>query len=236
MRKSVLSLCLSIVIATACLFGTGYGLAEDASGLYLYQGIPVKDTTPEIVSKILLEKKGVPFETSSVVWSGNAYGIEEFGYEWNLQLDFNENDIGMNRLLLSSAQSARVSPDDFRNRIQSDLGQFVDVESRLTALYGEPDNRFFYVANRQSGKSERVMFPSGRWETEPMTSVCEKERWFQSFSVWGNVVLQSWVDWKKPNVAGEYLSRVMLYYYPDMQSTAAIKTAAVGQYPSAGED
>ena len=75
------------------------------------------------------------------------------------------------------------------------------------------------------------MFESGDWEIEPMAEVCEQNLQFQSFSVWGNVVLQTWVDRKKPNVEGKYLSRVMLYYYPELQATDAMRAATVAMYP-----
>ncbi len=236
MCKKYLSLYLSAVLFIVSLFSTGYSLAENKGELHLYLGIPMDGATPKIVSQILLDEKEVSFEASKVVWSGSAYGIKDFGYEWNLQLDFEEDYTDVNRILLSSAQSARVDPEVFRERIQSDLHQFIDVERQLTTLYGEPDSRFFYALNQQSGKSERVMFQSGMWESSQMISICEKDLWFQSFSIWDNVVLQTWVDWKKPNVDGKYLSRIMLYYYPNMQVTSAITGSSVATYPSASDD
>jgi hypothetical protein len=236
MCKKYLSLYLSAVLFIVSLFSTGYSLAENKGELHLYLGIPMGGATPKIVSQILLDEKEVSFETSKVVWSGNAYGIKDFGYEWNLQLDFEEDYTDVNRILLSSAQSARMDPEVFRERMQSDLRQFIDVEGQLTTLYGEPDSRFFYATNEQNGKSEKVMFQSGMWEIGQMMSICEKDLWFQSFSIWGNVVLQTWVDWKKPNATGEYLSRVMLYYYPDMQTTSAMIASSITPYPSTDDD
>lgn len=212
MRKKDLVLCMGVVIMLIILSCTGYGLAENEDGLHLYQGIPFEGTTQEAVLQILLKKTGVPFEVSNTVWSGNAYGIMDFGYKWNLQLDFNENYIGTDRILLSSAQSARVALTDFQERLRSDLLQFIDVEGQLTALYGEPDYRFFFMKNI----NDKYMFPSGAWDVEQMMGVCEAHLAFKSFSIWGNVVFQTWIDALDFRYAEKPLSRVMLYYYPEI--------------------
>lgn len=236
MRKKLMPLCLSVAMILIHLLNPGYGLAEDASELHLYLGIPLKEATPEFVSEIMLAEKGVSFETANDVWSGYAYGIGEYGYQWNMQLDFNDDYTGVNRILLSSAQSARVDPDAFRDREQDDFIQFLDVEKRITEQYGKPELRFFYATNKQTGKSERYMFEGDAWEVKQMTDVCEKERSFQAFSIWGNVVLQAWADWKKPNVNGQFLSRIMLYYYPDLKTTGAMMKAPVARYPLRADD
>ena len=222
---------LALAILISQFLCSTAGMAQEAGDLHLYQGIPMEGTTPEMVSKILWVQKGVPFEVATQVWSGNAYGVEDFGYRWNLQLDFNKDDTGVNRILLSGAQPARVEPEAFSNRVQTDLLQFIDVEKQLSALYGEPDIRFFLTVGLANPAGERWMFESGDWEIEPMAEVCEQNLQFQSFSVWGNVVLQTWVDRKKPNVEGKYLSRVMLYYYPELQATDAMRAATVAMYP-----
>ena len=73
-----------------------------------------------------------------------------FGFEWYLQIQFEANGIDINRMILSSAQSSRVAPTEFQERLYSDLLQFIDVEGQLTDLYGEPDYRFFFSKNRNN--------------------------------------------------------------------------------------
>lgn len=230
MLKKCLSVCLSVTLLVITLYA-GSGLAESAGEPHLYQQIPMQGTTPDEVSQLLLEKTSAAFTLSDASWSGYAYGIEDFGYPWNLQLDFNENYSGVERILLSSAQSARVAPDEFSERLSSDLQQFIDVETQLTALYGEPDARYFFITGQQDGKTHKYMFQSGTWELNQMLNVCDESPWFWAYSLWNNVMLKAWVDWESPNVNGNYLSRVMLYYYPAIDSTEGMLAAPIEQYP-----
>ena len=54
-----------------------------------------------------------------------------------------------------------------------------------------------------------------------MLSVYQEYRVFRSFSLWGNVVLQTWVDSSNARYADKPLSRVMLYFYPERMPSAA---------------
>lgn len=47
-----------------------------------------------------------------------------------------------------------------------------------------------------------------------MITLCENRKTFYAYAIWKNVVLHVWIDGKRPNVSGNYLSRVLLYYYP----------------------
>ncbi len=236
MRKMLQTVWLSVVLLLVCLSSTGFGTAQDAGGLHLYQGIPMEGTTPDTVSQILLENLNAVFEVSEVVWSGKAYDIKDSGYEWNLQADFDENYIGINRILLNSAQPARMSADEFPARVQSDFLQFLDVEARLTALYGEPDSRYFYTVHDPDGKTRKYMLQGGVWALEPMLNVCEQDHWFWAYSLWGNVLLKAWVDRDNTNTLGQCLSRVMLYYYPDLKTADGILAVAIGVYPPDGRE
>lgn len=229
MRKKGLAVCLSIVSVLIILSCAGSGLAENGDELHLYQGIPFEGTTREVVEHILLEETSPLFEVlTNGVWGDDSkIGIADFGYEWNLQVDF-RGKVGIGRILLSSAQSARVAPEEFyESRLQSDLLQFIDVEGQLTDLYGEPDYRFFFTTNMK-----KYMFESGTWDIEQMMSVCEEYGEFHSWSYWGNVVLGTWIDSVSSRYADKPLSRVMLYYHPDM----ATIPASITQFPPTNGD
>ena len=211
MPKKFLASCVRIVLMTIILFCTGYGLAENEDGLHLYQEIPFQGTSPEAVLQILMEKTGLPLEAFHEVFGGKSEAIMDFGYEWNLQVDFEENGTDVNRILLSRAQIARVESEEFQARLHSDLLEFIDLEKQLTALYGEPDFRFFYTETRK----DIYMFPNRTWKIEQMMGVFEENRVFRSFSNWGNVMLQTWIDALDVRYADKPLSRVMLSFYPE---------------------
>ncbi|MEG1776623.1 MAG: hypothetical protein RR367_08950 [Clostridia bacterium] len=217
---------LGVILILNSLFCVGYGLAESEGALHLYQGIPFEATTREAVEEALLEKTDSPVQGSDSSASGKTE-IFDFGYPWTLQIDFEEANKGINRILLSSAQTARVALKDWPARLQSDLLQFIDVEGQLTNLYGEPDERFFFMESKKGN----YMFPSGIWEIEQMLGVYQEYRVFHSFSLWGNVVLQTWVDSLNARYADKPLSRVMLYYYPDRMPSAA----PIAPFPPAQE-
>ncbi len=213
-RMGIVFLTVSLLLSS--LFFVGYGLAENDGSLHLYREIPFETPTQEAVLEALLEKADASFRVSNEIIDGRLE-IFDFGYPWTLQTDFLGKK-GIDRMLLSSAQTARVEPEDWPARLRSDLLEFMDVEGQLTALYGEPDERFFFM---NDGK-EKYMFADGTWEIEPMLSVCQEYRVFRSFSLWGNVVLQTWVDSLNARYADKPLSRVMLYFYPERMPSAAL--------------
>ena len=212
MRKKVLVMCLIVMCVLSNTLCVRNGLAKNQSNLHLYQGIPFYGTSRETVLQILMEKTGLPLEAFHEIFGGKSEAIKDFGYEWNLQVDFLESDTTLDRILLSSAQAARVMPDEFDERLRSDLLQFIDLDGQLTALYGEPNYRFFFTETRK----KTYMFPNGTWDLEQMIGVCQDYGQFQSYSVWGNVALRIWVDFVNPRYADKPLLRVMLYYHQEI--------------------
>lgn len=101
----------------------------------------------------------------------------------------------------------------------------MDMDSAITALYIQPDLRYF-----EGAVSERYMFRDGKWDLQQMITLCEKHHSFYAYTIWNNVVLHVWIDGKKPNVKGDYLSRILLYYYPDEKITATMRKATVVPY------
>jgi hypothetical protein len=173
----------------------------------------------------------VVFERSPKVLSGTAEGIQEFGYDFRIQIDFKGNYTTINRILLASAQTIRVSPDQFEARIQSDFEQFLDMEKQLSTLYGEPDRRFFYREHKSVGdKGGIYMFPNGMWELEALLKACSTDTCFKAYSIWNNVVLMAWVDGQEM-IRDTYMSRVMLTYHPRLKDTPGLIDLEPTLYP-----
>lgn len=230
MNKRTLAICLAAILLLSGFTNTAHVLAETKDDLHRYLDIPYFQTTDRQISDILLEKKGVSLELHSGISSGlggRLDGIKDFGYEFNLQLDVCDNRSDVDRIILSSAQTSRVATDEFYDRTQSDFMQFIDMDQQLTALYGEPDDRCFSTNHPDYfvGAKTRYMFESGEWTLPDMMGVCERGIVLHFYSVWGNVLLESWVDWKKPNSGGDYLTRIILYYYPRLIDTTKIPVA-----------
>ena len=68
------------------------------------------------------------------------------------------------------------------------------------------------------------------WVAQQMLGLCDQGRILRARSVWGNVMLEAWVDHCKANVEGHYLSRIMLYYYPDLETTGAMASDPITVY------
>jgi hypothetical protein len=227
MKKYLLSiLCLISIIVNPCISFPVYAQADNSGIVHRFLDIPFDTSTKVGIDQIILEKTG-SIDTDEI----DRYVISDFGYDFKMQVDYNENQIGLTRILLSSAQSANVTPEEFHVRLESDLFQFIDMENQLTTLYGEPDTRYFFIVGNQDGKTHKVMFQSGVWDLEQMMNVCDKYQWFWAYTTWNNVILKVWVDWEKPNINGDYLSRIMLYYYPELDKTEGVFAIPIEQYP-----
>ncbi len=187
---------------------------------HTYLGISFEDATPVLVDDSLFEARGIHFPTD--VQSGTAEVVEEFGYPFSIQCDFGQNHIGISRVLLRSLQPARVSPDVFESRLQSDACQFYTMDEAITRLYGKPDTQYF-LRSDGTATSPYYQWDTEIWTVDQMLSVCEIGYTLHFVSVWDNVVLHHWIDSVKLNGNGEFLTRILLYYYPDCQSDTISK-------------
>lgn len=204
-------------------FGAGYIQAEESNTLHQYLDIPFDTSTPETIRQVLLEQKGLDVSLEQLeTW---VDGLNDFGFPLCAQFQLKGRGPGIHRILLTSAQPARVEPDQFPLRFRSDLQQFVDMDCAITAWYGQPDLRYF-----EGSGSTRYIFQDGKWDLPQMIALCEDQRSFYAYALWNNVVLQVWIDGKKPNVKGDYLSRILLYYEPDEKGTASMRKGTVLPY------
>lgn len=220
-KQSIVALCIISFILLTPVF-TAYVQAEEINEIHCYLGIPFDTSTPETVRQVLFEQEGIHVSSEELkTW---IYGINDFGFPLCALFQFRPRDAGIDRILLNSSQPARVEPEQFPLRFRSDLQQFIDMDSAITALYGQPDLRYF------EGSAARYMFKDEKWDLQQMIALCEKKQSFYAYTIWNNVVLHVWIDGKKPNVSGDYLSRILLYYYPDEQITTAMCKGTVLQF------
>ena len=154
MKKRMGIVFLTVGLLLNGLLGVGCALAESDGSLHLYREIPFETPTQEAVLEVLLKKTDASFRVSNEIIDGKLE-IFDFGYPWTLQTDFLGKK-GIDRMLFSSAQTARVEPEDWPSRLCSDLLEFMDVEGQLTALYGEPDELLFHE------RRERKVYVRGR--------------------------------------------------------------------------
>lgn len=192
-KQRIVALCiLSFLLINP--FGMAYIQAEESHGIHRYLDIPFDTSTPETVRQVLLEQKGLSVSSEDLkTW---VYGLNDFGFPLCAQFEFRGRGPGINQILLNSAQPARVEPDQFPLRFRSDLQQFMDMDCAITALYGQPDLRYF-----EGDGSARYMFPGGEWDLQQMIALCEDQQSFYAYAIWNNVVLHVWIDEKKPNVS-----------------------------------
>lgn len=224
MKKNPIAMvCLMIALALTSFSTTGIAQEKNESEIHHYLDISFETTTPDEIPKILQEKTG-----SILTDEYGMYKITDFGYEFDMQVDFNENDVGVNRITLHRAGSGWRTETEFGGLVEHDILQFIDMEAQITTQYGEPDYRFFYTDGakyNQSGFS-KFMFVDGKWNAAQMMKVCENDKYLVAYSTWGNAVLRVWVDWKNKGEYG-YLSQLDLHFDNEVFSTQK----SIAEYP-----
>lgn len=209
--KSITGICISLLLLLTGIIPSGIAEMENKGELHQYLEIPFESATPDAVSQILQKETG----------EGNPdqygfYQITDFGYMWDLHVDFDEDQKSVNRVYLVRPESGWGESSEFEEKVQKDILQFIDMEAQLTVLYGEPDDRFFYtnVSKYNANYLTRFMFPSGKWDAVQMMDVCKGDRYLVASSVWGNVELRVWVDWVNKKKFG-YLTKLNLFFFDE---------------------
>ena len=223
--------CLIALVLILCLPFPGHAETQDTQEPHLYLDIPFTGITAAEVAQIIPERTGVAFAISNKVWSGKARWIEDFGYTWNLYIDFYDNYTDINRVFLSNAENGWGRGDEVKALIRRDTLQFIDLEAQLIRRYGEPDVRFFYTnaKNYNMKGFTMFMFPGGVWDAEQIMTVCETDRLIVAFSRWGNVTIRLWVDWLEECRPG-YLTQLNLYF---LDKLAEPRKHTIIDYPPA---
>lgn len=229
-RNSWLRVIFAVMLLMCGMIFACAAHAEASPPPYTYLNLDYATATADDAAAVLLSEKGVTFERSPKVLSGTAEGVKEFGYEFDIDINFKGSYTTINRILLRSTQ-IRLSTEELPARIRSDFEQFLDMEKQLSAQYGEPDRRFFYHERKSVGnKGGRYMFESGVWELDAMLDVCTTDSYFKAYSIWDNVVLMAWVDGQRVLSDGKRTSRIMLTYYPRLKDTEAMIRTDVPVY------
>ena len=134
------------------------------------------------------------------------YLIEDFGYGFNMQVDF-RGQSGVERLVLHRAGNGYGEGDAFRQLVQQDMDQFMDMENQLIQQYGEPDFRFFYTREENANMWTRFMFSDSVWNRKRLMEVYESNQYVIAHSIWNNVTLRVWSNGLDKRNRG-YLSKL----------------------------
>ena len=87
LRRHARALLLALILLLGCLPAHG----ETAAPIHLYLGIPFDTGTVEMVTDILAKEKNATFEMNpNGVLTGYACNIEEYGYLFDLSIDFSD--------------------------------------------------------------------------------------------------------------------------------------------------
>lgn len=230
------------VAPTLCLLGTIFlllfpclGIAETAEPTvrYEYLGIPFDTVTPQQLEQILQEQFGEVVKDEH----DNDYIVSDFGYDFYLDVDFNDNNIGAFRVTLMKTGKCYAPYDEFRDLFEKDILQFLDMEKQLSQRYGEPRWRYFTANNAKylgHNVPMRMMFPSGQWSYEEMMSVLDNDsQTLIAYSRWENIRLEVWVDWKNEKTRG-YLSKLNVFFESDSWPSSA--QPMIIEYPPTADE
>lgn len=215
--------CLVTILIVICSTCVVYVHAENGGVLYQYLDIPFDTATPELVDQIVLEKTGS--------LEKNEYGnylISDFGYDFGMQVDFNEDYKSANRVFLGIIEDCWGRGDEFKALVERDIQEFIDIETQLIERYGEPDYQYFYTDGQVYDLPglTKFMFTDGEWDTDQMMEICEKDKLLVAFSVWGNAELRLWVNWIRECKPG-YLVKLDLYFEDQIYTSSP----SIVEYP-----
>ncbi|MBE5793557.1 MAG: hypothetical protein E7323_02615 [Clostridiales bacterium] len=224
----ICALLLAILLILAFLPAHG----ETTSPLHLYLGIPFDTGTVEMVTDILAKEKNALFEMNpNGVLTGYACNIEEYGYLFDLSIDFSvpgEAQTGysfetgeaftiippaIQRIKLRSLQPARITLQEAQERIPADIQQYLNMVEQMTGQYGQPNVQYFKSSRMNGKKYIKYMFEDGKWDSALMQQVIDTDHRLIAYTVWGNVVLELDVD-LGVTYEGVCISNIILYYYP----------------------
>ena len=227
LRRHARALLLAFILLLGCL----HAHAETTLPLHLYLGIPFDTGTVEMVTEILAKEKNAAFEMNpNGGLCGDARNIEEYGYLFDIQVDFSDGQpqIGhsfetdqeiirippaIERIRLNSLQNARITPEEGKERIPADLQQYLDMAAQLTAQYGQPDIQYFESSRMEDKHYIHYQFPDNRWDLDALLEVIDNDRRLTAHTVWGNVALEAKVD-LGVTYEGVSVSQIILSFYP----------------------
>ena len=229
LRRHARALLLALILLLGCAILPAHG--ETAAPIHLYLGIPFDTGTVEMDTDILAKEKNTTFEMNpNGVLTGYACNIEEYGYLFDIQVDFSDGQPqraysfatgkeftryppAIERVRLNSLQNARITPEEGKERIPADLQQYLDMAVQLTAQYGQPDIQYFESSRMEDKRYIHYQFPDNRWDLDALLEVIDNDRRLNARTVWGNVTLEAKVD-LGVTYEGVSVSQIILSFYP----------------------
>ena len=203
--RRLLMLLLSLLLLIPC--STSLAAQREP---YLYLDIPFSAISFEELADHLLAKKQVVLEQPYS--TADASGLKEFGQTFLFSAYYDPNG-AINRIVLKPEGEAFASGKAFAELVKQQANQFVDLDAQLSALYGEPDIRYFWAGKDKHRMTlyEAYMPDENDWTVEQLISVFENDRVLRARSVWNNVILEFWPDGAKRTPRG-YLTKLTLSY------------------------
>ena len=182
-----------ILLLCTLFFGLYEAVAEN--DMHYFLDIPFEGTTVENISELLSEKDCQGFVKNPKVWSGTVESFEYLGYDSYIQFDFHGKE-NMSRVSVSPNTEVWGKDEAYRNLVQKNIQNFIDLDNQLTEMYGEPAVRWFTSGNdKYDFPDAKTAFypPNGVWDEEHMMFVFENDAWcFRAYSQWGNVRMELW--------------------------------------------
>ena len=191
MRKTIFA-----VLLVLCMSIAGLTVASaDEMKMHYFLDIPFEGTTVENINDLLLEKECPGFVKNPKVWSGTVESFQFLGYDCYVQFDFHGRE-DMSRVSISPNAEVWGKGEEYRTLVQGYVQNFIDLDAKLTEMFGEPDARYFRSGNGkyEFPNSSSVFGPKdGVWEEAEMMNVFDSDDWcFRAYSQWGNVVMELW--------------------------------------------
>ena len=229
MKKTAIKiLCLIWTLLVSSLPLATAAQAEVENRIHLYGGISFDSTTAEEVENALQKTVGI----ISIDDELSMYRISDFGYNFDVHVDFLEKGAGIDRIALYKVGNYWGRDDQFRVLAEQDILQFLDMETQMIQRYGEPDFRFFYTDEEKYKQKifSRFMFPTDTWDAVRMMEVCDNDKYLVAHTIWGNITLRVWVNWIDERTQG-YLTKLDLSF---KESNPWQSIPDIVMYPPAG--
>ena len=244
-HRAFAAILVSILLLSCAIFPAH----AETDSLHLYLNIPFDTATIEQVTDILAKEKNAFFEMNpNGVLTGYACNIEEYGYLFDLSIDFSvpgEAQTGyffetgeaftiippaIQRIRLRSLQPARITLQEAQERIPADIQQYLNMVEQLTGQYGQPDVQYFKSSRMNGKKYIKYMFEDGKWDSALMQQVIDTDHRLIAYTVWGNVVLELDVD-LGVTYEGVCISNIILDYYPADETGRFLQNSSIEIYP-----
>lgn len=161
----------------------------------------------------------IPFENvAHSQIAENGMMVDFHGYPMELLVDFVPNRNAISRILLSDSGEIFADEAGFRQMTFQDVEMFIDLDEKLSELYGEPDYRFFVCGEKgRLQGNERFMFGDGQWSADGLMNVFDREeRTFRAWTIWNNVQLELWVRGFRRTESG-FSNLLTVSYFPKAQ-------------------